>query len=135
MAQQLDSVLNSMKKALNIPLSVESFDAELILHINGIFSKLQQIGVLSSHTFSIDDENDTWSDFMNGILLPEGLEDDRDALNMVRTYMYLELRLVFDPPSASLLTAMEKKRDELEWRLKVAGDLPVCREEIQNEDD
>ncbi len=133
MTKRIDSILNSIKKALNIPMDVDAFDSELIMYINSVFSQLQQVGVISNKTFYIEDDSETWSDFASGTVLPESANDDVDVLNMVQTYMYLEVRLVFDPPTASLLTSMEKKRDELAWRLNVTGDHPIDREENQNE--
>lgn len=105
------SILGSVKKSLNIPQSVDVFDPDLILLINTTFAKLNQMGVGPAEPFTIEDDTATWNQFStNGL----------DA--MARTYMYLEVRLTFDPPIASVLTSMEKKRDELEWRLNVADD-------------
>ena len=105
------SILTSIKKALNIPEEVTVFDTDIIMHINSTFSKLHQLGVGTSQCFSIEDSSSTWDEFI-----------DDSLLNMVQSYVYLEVRLLFDPPTASLLTSMEKKRDELEWRLGVAAE-------------
>lgn len=107
----IESVLTSIKKVLNIPADVTVFDPDIIMHINTAFAKLHQLGVGPSDGFSIVDEEAEWGDFLTEL-----------PLNMVRTYVYLEVRLVFDPPTASVLTAMEKQRDELVWRLSVAAE-------------
>lgn len=112
------SILTSTKKALNIPEEVTVFDTDIIMHINSAFSKLNQLGVGTSQGFSIEDSSSTWDEFI-----------DDSRLNMVQSYVYLEVRLLFDPPTASLLTSMEKKRDELEWRLAVVAE--DIREEVQ----
>lgn len=109
--QLIPSILGSIKKNLNIPEDVDVFDPDLLMHINTTFAKLNQLGVGPENPFMIDDAQATWDQFCTGPL---------DA--MVRTYVYLEVRLLFDPPTASVLTSMEKKRDELEWRLNVADD-------------
>lgn len=106
-----DSILDSIKKNLGIPYGVDAFDMDIILHINSALAELHQLGVGPNECFVIEDNGATWSDFT-----------DDPRLNMVKTYMYLEVRLAFDPPTASVLSAMERKRDEYEWRLNVAGD-------------
>ena len=107
----IESVLASIKKVLNIPADVTVFDPDIIMHTNTAFAKLHQLGVGPSDGFFIADEEAEWGDFSTEL-----------PLNMVRTYVYMEVRLVFDPPTASVLTAMEKQRDELAWRLSVAAE-------------
>ena len=106
-----NSILLSVKKALGIPPSVDSFDVDLMLFINSVFSELNQLGVGPTVPFTIEDDGSTWDEF---------IVDER--IGMVQAYMFLEVRLMFDPPAPSVITAMEKKRDEYEWRLNVAGD-------------
>ena len=108
----IESILTSIKKNLNIAEEETAFDADIVLHINSVFAELYQLGVMADdEPFSIEGADETWSDFTS-----------RVDLNMVKSYMYLEVRLMFDPPTASLLAALERKRDEYEWRLNVAGD-------------
>lgn len=106
-----NSILLSLKKSLDIDPSDTAFDVDLILLINSVFAELNQLGVGPKEVFSIDGEDAQWSDFSTN-----------ENLNMVQAYMKLEIKMMFDPPTASVLTAMEKKRDEYEWRLNVAGD-------------
>lgn len=117
----LPSILTSVKKNLNIPEGVTSFDSDILMHINSVFSELNQLGVGPEQTFMIEDASTTWDEF-----------DTNADINMVRSYMWLEVRMMFDPPQASVLTALKEKRDEYEWRLNVAADRPVCRTEVQN---
>lgn len=122
----IPSILTSIKKNCNIPAEITVFDPDLLLHINSAFAKLNQMGVGPKEPFMIEDDSATWDEFC----------DDR-IVNMVRTWMYLEVLLVFDPPTASVLSALERRRDELEWRLNVAKDelLYAKSEENQNERD
>lgn len=109
----MDSILTSIKKLLGITAEYTQFDADLIIHINSVFSILTQLGVGPSTGFSIHDEYSVWADF-----LPE---DPR--LEMVKTYVYLKVRLMFDPPDRSAVAdAMKRQIDELEFRLNVAAD-------------
>lgn len=105
-----DSILTSVKKALNLAEDYEAFDPDVIMHINGVFSTLNQLGVGPSVGFMIEDKVPTWSAFLGS--------DPR--LNHVKTYVFLRVRLLFDPPSTGFLTtAIEKQIKELEWRLNV----------------
>lgn len=106
------SVLYSIKKTLGINPQDTSFDVDLLLFVNSVFSELCQLGVGPSEAFSIRDESANWEDFVS----------DSD-IAMVKAYVLLDVKLMFDPPTSStVLSAMEKKRDEYEWRLNVAGD-------------
>lgn len=116
------SILTSVKKSLGISQEIDAFDPDLILLINSEFGKLHQLGVGPETPFSIQDEIDEWEDFTS----------DETLLGMVREFVYLSVRLVFDPPTASVLTEMKNKVSELEWRLNVAGDSPIDRSD-QNE--
>lgn len=109
----MDSILTSIKKLLGITAEYTQFDTDLIIHINSVFSILTQLGVGPSTGFSIHDEYSVWTDF-----LPED-----PKLEMVKTYVYLKVRLMFDPPDRSAVAdAMKRQIDELEFRLNVAAD-------------
>lgn len=110
----LDSILYSVKKPLNIAPEETAFDPDLIIHINSVFAELNQLGVGPEEGFAITGSDETWSEYLTDV-----------NLNMVKSYMVLEVKLMFDPPTASLLTALEKKRDEYEWRLNVAASTPT----------
>lgn len=109
----MDSILNSIKKLLGIPIEQDNFDTDIIIHINSVFAVLNQIGVGPSTAFRITDENDMWQSFTGTNL---NIED-------VKTYVYLRVRLLFDPPlSSSVLAAMERTVAELEWRLLIQAE-------------
>lgn len=104
----MQSILNSVKKVLGIPEDVEVFDADIIMHINSVFSTLQQLGVGPPSGFAIEDETDEWNDFIAG--------DPR--YHSVRSYVYLRVRLLFDPPMTGYhVEALKSQIQELEWRL------------------
>lgn len=116
----MESILMSIKKLLGISDDESYFDSDIIMHINSVFVTLNQLGVGPNKSFNIIDDNATWYDFT---------EDDTD-LNNVKTYIYLKVRLLFDPPSnSSVLSAMERQISELEWRLNVGADLKSMEEE------
>jgi len=119
-----DSILISTKKILGIDAAYTAFDVDIITHINSAFSTLNQLGIGPVEGFMIIDDTTTWN-----MLL-----DYDPRLNAVKSYVYLRVRLLFDPPTTSyLITAMKEQVQELEWRLNVVreGDLyPIPPEEV-----
>lgn len=106
----ITSILTSVKKNLGLDESYEFFDADILLYINGVFSTLNQLGIGPEVGFMIEDKDTTWDAYL--------VDDLR--LNSVKTYMYLKVRLLFDPPVTSFaIEAMNQQAKELEWRLNV----------------
>lgn len=110
----MDSILTSLKKLLGIPEEYENFDADLIIHINSVFSILTQLGVGPSEGFYIKDKTSTWNDFVSS---------DYKKFEMIKSYVYLKVKLLFDPPTSSpLMESNNRLISELEWRLNVESD-------------
>lgn len=108
-----DSILVSIKKLLGITEEYNYFDADIIMHINMAFMVLYQLGVGPKTPFTIEDASATWSDFMG----------DSTDLAGVKTYVFLKVKLVFDPPqSSAAMEAIKQNIAELEWRLNVTAD-------------
>lgn len=104
------SILMGTKKILGLPSDYTAFDHDVITHINSAFSTLSQLGIGPSEGFMIEDNAKTWDDFV----------DPNNNLNGVRSYIYLKVRMLFDPPTTSfLIEAMNKQIQEMEWRLNV----------------
>lgn len=102
------SILTSIKKLLGITEEYTHFDSDLVMHINSVFSILTQLGMGPSIGFMIEDEKNTWDEFV-----PE-----ERGLELVKSYVYLKVKLLFDPPTSSALSeATNKMVDELEWRI------------------
>ena len=112
----MDSILTSVKKQLGIAEDYEHFDPDIIMHINSVFSILNQLGVGPPEGFSISDETSVWTDFIGDSL----------KLELVKTYVYLKIRLIFDPPTSSaVMDAFKQNIAELEWRISVTVDPPA----------
>ena len=106
----MNSILNSVKKVLGLEETYTSFDVDILMHINSMFGVLHQLGIGPDAGFVIEDDSSVWSDFL----------DDDVLLNSAKTYVYLRVRMLFDPPTTSyLITAMEKQISEIERRLNV----------------
>ena len=109
----MDSILTSIKKLLGITEEYEHFDADIIMHINTIFMILNQLGVGPANGFSIKDKSAVWSDYIS----------DEENLEAVKTYMHLKVKLLFDPPSSSVVMECTNRMiSELEWRLNISVD-------------
>lgn len=109
----MESILTSIKKLLGIEEEYTQFDADIVMHINTVFLNLTQLGVGPSEGFLIEDDTAIWEDFIG----------DSSQLQAVKTYMYLKVKLLFDPPlSSSVTESMNRMIAELEWRLNVAVD-------------
>ena len=121
----MESILTSIKKALGIAAEYDHFDPELIMHINSVFSDLWEIGVGPSRGFVIEDDTSVWTDF-----LPD---TDDFRFENVKSYMYLKVQLLFDPPTnSSILAAKERQAERLEWRLSYAAEESRREEATQN---
>ena len=109
----MDSILTSIKKMLGLHASDESFDIDVIIGINTALAALTQIGVGPAEGFTIEDATTTWSDFIG--MSPK--------LEFIKTYVYLKVKLIFDPPqSSSVIEAYNRSIGELEYRIFVEVD-------------
>lgn len=105
-----NSILDNTKKILNLSSDYTPFDQDIVTHINAAFSVLNQLGLGPLDGFMITDNIATWDDFQVAT----------NQLNLVKTYIYLKVRMYFDPPGTSyLIEAMNKQIAECEWRLSV----------------
>jgi hypothetical protein len=104
------SILTSTKKILGLDASYTVFDLDIITHINTAFSTLTQLGVGPEAGFMIEDDTAVWDDFIV----------DDIQYNAVKSYVFLRVKQLFDPPTTSyLITAVDNQIKELEWRLNV----------------
>lgn len=107
----MESILTSIKKLLGITEADKSFDVDVIMHINSVFMTLNQLGVGPEEGYMITDEMTTWNNFL-------GDEAEAKAIQAVKIYTYLNVKMLFDPPTSSAaLSAMQRESDKLEWRI------------------
>ena len=120
----MDSILTSVKKLLGIEEDYTHFDADIIMHINTVFMILNQLGVGPEEGFSITDKTSVWDDYIT----------DLQNFEAVKSYMFLKVKMLFDPPTGSAVTeSYNRTISELESRLSMAADLSshVREEDIQ----
>lgn len=103
-----DSILSTTKKLLGIPKEQADFDTDIIIHINMVLANLVQMGIGPEAGFVVTGENETWKDFIG---------EDK-LISQIKTYVYIKVRLVFDPPSNTALTqSFNEQAKELEVRM------------------
>lgn len=123
MAQVTNSILHDIKQMLGQEWDDTTYDLDIKILINSVFFNLNQINVGPPEGYTIDDENNLWPEFIG----------DSKNLEAVKTYIYIRVRLTFDPPTNGfLVTSLEKQADKLEWTLMVEADpvpTPVVGEE------
>lgn len=109
----MESILTSIKKMLGIADDYTHFDTDIIIHINTALNILTQLGVGPSEGFSIFDKELRWDDFV----------PSDSKLDLIKTYVYLKVRMLFDPPlSSAVAEAMKENIKELEFRISVTVD-------------
>src|SRR3954451_9011081 len=103
------SILKSTKKVLQIGLDDESFDLDVMTHINSAFSTLHDVGVGPEAGFFIEDDEAQWEDFLTG---------DTIQLSRIKTFVLLHSRLIFDPPATTFhLNSAQEQLKEALWRI------------------
>lgn len=108
----MESILVSIKKLLGLYELDSSFDMDIIIHINTVFSIFAQEGIGPKKAFSISDDTTVWNDFIR----------DDDCIEMVKSLTALKVRMLFDPPTSSaVIDSMNNQIKELEWRLYSHG--------------
>lgn len=105
-----ESILIDIKQLCGITEDINDFDQVILLHCNTVFSTLTQLGLGPTTGFYISDKYSVWSDIVS----------DDINLHNIKSYMYLKVKLLFDPPAnATLISSMNQQADELEWRIRI----------------
>ena len=103
-----DSILDSIKKLLGFDPDYTAFDTDIMIHINSTIMGLEQLGV-GNNNYQISSKDDTWGNYLAGTNV---------NLEAVKSFIYLKVRLIFDPPATSFtIEAYQKQIAEYEWRL------------------
>lgn len=107
----MENILNTVKKLLGVPDDYDCFDSDILININMVLPVLAQIGAVTD------------IDTVTGESKWDELSSSTGIVNLLKTYITLRVRMIFDPPTnSSLMDAMQKKIDELEWRLNLLGE-------------
>lgn len=108
-----ESILISIKKMLGIDEADSYFDTDVTININTSLMALSQIGVGPVEGFIVVDRTERWIDFLPATI----------NLQAAKTYIYLNVKMLFDPPGSSfVLESMKQQVREIEWRLNVQAE-------------
>lgn len=108
-----DGILNSIKTSVSVDVDNTAFDDEILMAINTSFFTINQLGIGPEKPFKVTGTTEQWTDFL----------PDIDTLEILKTYIQLKVRILFDPPTSSqLATAMNDQIQEYEWRMLVERD-------------
>lgn len=111
-------ILTELRKLFGGSVAPEDFthfDTDIMIHANTFFANLVQMGV-GSPGFLLVDNTQTWEDFLGEAYPPE-------RLAQVKTYIFIKVKLVFDPPQSSVYAnSLKEQATELEWRLNAEVD-------------
>ena len=120
-----ESILKTIKQLIGCPNDFEQFDLDLIVHINSAFATLTHLGVGPKEGYRITGADNAWSEF----------EDDAQKLSLIKDYVYIKTRLLFDPPiSGSLMDSLKEQLKEMEWRLYMLYD-PISEDDEKGKSD
>jgi hypothetical protein len=109
-----ESILDSIKGLLGIAADDTTFDTDVITHINTVMADLYQLGIGPPEGFAIQDNTSKWSDLLG--------TDKR--FESVKTYVYIEVKLVFDPPqSSALIESLKRTSDKLAFRISITPEI------------
>lgn len=109
MPEVQESIMDSVKAYLGIVPEYDAFDNRLVPLINTVFPILYELGVGPDTGFRITGNSETWEDYIG----------DDDLMNMVPSYVFFTVELMFSPPTSSFAKeAIEKNRDELGFRIQ-----------------
>lgn len=109
----MDSILTNIKLMLGIPAEYTHFDKQITEHINSVFMTLEQLGIAINEPGAISSEMNTWAELFG----------DFKNMSAIKTYVGLQVRLLFDPPASStVLDSINRKISELEWRLNLQSE-------------
>ena len=108
----MESILNTIKKMLGIDETDDSFDTDIKVYINTVTPNLAQIGIGPKNGFIVTSDTQLWSEYIDSTII---------NLEGVKQYIYLKVKLIFDPPAnSSAIQAINDSLKELEWRMMLA---------------
>ena len=102
-----DSILGTILKMLGPEGDYEHFGTDVIIHINGAFERLCDLGIGPKTPFYIESNVEPWSAFVTQV-----------PIRRIIRYIYLYVKVIFDPPTnSSVLETYKQEMDKLEWTM------------------
>lgn len=102
------SILNDVKTTLDFASEEDTgFDSRLIMELDGIVGELSQLALLNPEFVMNKDAN--WESLLH--------VNDPNLLRLTKQFIYINIRLKFDPPAGSVLTSLEKSLQSTAHRI------------------
>jgi hypothetical protein len=93
------TILSDVKSVLDFASEEDKgFDSRLIMEIDGIIGETSQLTQLNKDFVMSEDSK--WEQLLNN--------DDQQLLRLIKLYVYLNIRVKFDPPVGSVLNSLTK---------------------------
>lgn len=106
-----ESILDSIRKLLGPEDDYTHFDSDIAIHINSAINRLYQLGLDTAKGFRVNSSDQTWDELF-------GSNDD--VIDMAKSWIYLQVKMKFDPPTSSIAAdAFKSEIDKLEWCINV----------------
>lgn len=101
-------ILQDVKSVLDFASEEDTgFDSRLIMELDGVIGELSQLVQLNS-AFEMTAES-KWEQLLNN--------SDAQMMRLIKQYVYLNIRIKFDPPFGSVLTSLEKSLQSTAHRI------------------
>lgn len=102
------SIFKSTKGMLDVAPGDTSFDSQILGFINSSLADLVELGAGPPNGLFVTGDDELW----------EGLEESPALTERIKNWLYLKVRLFWDPPQTSfLLTAHQDQINEAAWRI------------------
>lgn len=108
-------ILTDVKNFLGYAHDDDSFENDILIVANLALSTLNQLGVGTEINATADT---TWSKF-----IPTDVPKEVISLPMIKAYVSIKCKILFDPPAPSTLNIMDKEATNLESRLQCGWDI------------
>lgn len=104
----MSKILDDVKTTLDFASEEDTgFDSRLLLEIDGALGTLSQLTNVH-HEVEVTKET-TWDQLLHS--------SDKHLLRLVKQFIYISVRIVFDPPVGSVLTTLTTSLNNLSHRI------------------
>nr|DAU06739.1 MAG TPA: hypothetical protein [Caudoviricetes sp.] len=104
----MSKILDDVKTTLDFASEEDTgFDSRLLLEIDGALGTLSQL--TNVHPEVEVTKETTWDQLLHS--------SDKHLLRLVKQFIYISVRIVFDPPTGSVLTTLTTSLNNLSHRI------------------
>lgn len=115
MVIKMSSILTDVKAFVGIVEEDESFDKQIIMCINSVFSSLTQVLAGKDEHFYITDKSAQWEHYVSDY-----------KIDWIKMNVCMNVKKMFDPPTnATVMQAINDVAAETQWRAYIDADNEV----------